>query len=192
MFDNYQLIIEEQKLKIFFKNSNFSPIKRNEHNLWEKLKIENNTLRILCEVDSYLAADLADFIRISLLEDNQSFTFETVMSHDSKINFLEKAKQNNYRIYLYYSATEDPIININRVRNRVALNGHFVNEEKIRDRYFKSLQLLKKAIKISDRAYIWDNSSIAAVLIAEITNGSDIELTDKPNTPTWFINYVLD
>ena len=114
------------------------------------------------------------------------------MSHDSKINFLEKAKQNNYRIYLYYSATEDPIININRVRNRVALNGHFVNEEKIRDRYFKSLQLLKKAIKISDRAYIWDNSSIAAVLIAEITNGSDIELTDKPNTPTWFINYVLD
>jgi predicted ABC-type ATPase len=191
IFDTYQLNIDEKIIRNFFKQSKFAPIKRNEPNLWEKLTIINNTLYFTCKVDSYLAADLADFIRKQLLLNDLSFTFETVMSHESKLQFIEEAKGCGYRIYLYFSATEDPLININRVGIRVFQNGHNVEDKKIKERYYKSLKLLKKAILLSDRAYIWDNSSIAAVLFAEITNGKDLEIFDEENLPNWFYENVI-
>lgn len=191
IFDSYQLIVEEKILQDFFKLSNFSPIKRQEPDLWKKLTIKNNTLNTSCVIDSYLAADLADFIRKQLLVNDLSFTFETVMSHDSKLEFIKDAKKIGYRVYLYFSATEDPIININRVGIRVSQNGHNVEDDKIKDRYYRSLKILKKAIMLSDRAYIWDNSSKAAVLFAEITNGNDLEILDEENLPNWFYEYVI-
>ena len=69
---------------------------------------------------------MADFLRIKLLERQATFTFETVMSHPSKVKLLEKAKAAGYRTYLYYVATDDPAINISRVQNRTKLDGHDV------------------------------------------------------------------
>ena len=71
----------------------------------------------------------ADFIRQKLLEARVSFTFETVMSVPDKVAFLRKAQQFGYRTYLYYVATEDPDINISRVRYRVKMGGHPVPED---------------------------------------------------------------
>jgi predicted ABC-type ATPase len=87
---------------------------------------------------------LADFIRQQLLINGISFTFETVMSHESKVDFLHKAKSNGYRVYLYFISTEDPEINISRVKVRVAQHGHHVDPEVIKTRYNKSLSHLKK------------------------------------------------
>lgn len=110
-------------------------------------------------VDSYFAAAIADFLRTKLLERQDTFTFETVMSHPSKVELLAKAQQAGYRTYLYYVATEDPAINISRVQNRVKLNGHDVPSELVEKRYHRSLELLMEAIRLTDRAYIFDNSS---------------------------------
>ena len=49
---------------------------------------------------SYEAAFVAGFIRQQLLKSGQSFSLETVMSHISKIQLLELAKQYNFRNYL--------------------------------------------------------------------------------------------
>jgi len=75
-------------------------------------------------VDSYFASVAADFIRHKLLASGVSFTFETVMSSADKVSFLRKAQRHGFRTYLYFVATEDPIINISRVHNRVRLGGH--------------------------------------------------------------------
>ncbi len=40
-----------------------------------------------------LVAAIAGFIRNQLLNQKENFSFETVMSHPSKITFLEEAKQ---------------------------------------------------------------------------------------------------
>ena len=40
-FSNYQLTINEQEIKNFFRNSLFSPAKRNETDLWSKLSVSN-------------------------------------------------------------------------------------------------------------------------------------------------------
>ena len=100
----------------------------------------NNVLSSNTRIDSYLAADIAEFIRQQLLLNGESFTYETVMSHHGKVSFLQEAIENNYRVYLYFIATEDPDININRVNVRVANHGHYVDSEIIKSRYYRSLQ----------------------------------------------------
>jgi predicted ABC-type ATPase len=191
-FTKYQLTVTEEQLRHFFRVSTFSPIKRQEPDLCDKLSVDRNNLKINTKVDSYLAADLAEFIRQQLLEVGISFTYETVMSHPGKIDFFRQALDKNYRVYLYYIATEDPDINISRVNVRVAQNGHAVSPDVIRNRYYKSLQNLKNAVKQTNRAFIFDNSQKQARLIAEITDGSDVVLNDVTDTPAWVMEYLLN
>ena len=137
------------------------------------------------EVNSYVASVLADFIRHKLLAAEVSFTFETVMSSPDKIDFLYKAQEAGYRTYLYFVATEDPDINVARVQARVEMGGHPVAEDKIRERYGRSLGLLPEALMYADRAYIFDNSGGGKVWIAEVTHGTEVEMkTDQ--MPAWF------
>jgi predicted ABC-type ATPase len=111
------------------------------------------------------------------------------------VELLQRAQQAGYRTYLYYVATDDPTINVSRVANRVALGGHAVPEEKIVERYQKSLDLLVSAIRSANRAYIFDNSTNnldgTHTWLAEITDGRTLELkTDQ--IPAWFKRAVLD
>ena len=189
-FTVYKLRISQESLQDYFRNSTFSPKLRGEINLWEKLLVVGNVLSTTANIDSYLAADLAEFIRQNLFASNLSFSYETVMSHPDKIAFMEKARKNGYRVYLYFVATEDPMINIGRVEARVEQKGHGVEKAKITKRYFKSLEQLEGAIQNSDRAFLWDNSKETSFLFAEIENGNRVSLTDSSNVPAWFIKYL--
>ncbi|WP_045217392.1 zeta toxin family protein [Desulfonatronovibrio magnus] len=136
-------------------------------------------------VNSYFASVAADFLRRKLLERGTSFTFETVMSSADKVDFLKKAQQRGFRTYLYYIATDDPIINISRIRNRVRLGGHSVPDDKVTSRYYRSLDLLPEAIRYTNRAYIFDNSGPTQIWLAEVTDASLLTMkTDR--IPAWF------
>jgi len=145
------------------------------------------------EVNSYFASVTCDFLRQKLLEQKISFTFETVMSHPNKVELLDQAQSAGYRTYLYFIATDDPEINISRVRNRVKLGGHFVPENRIAPRYYRSLDLLMNAIRYSNRAYVFNNSgdNKKPTWIAEITDGKELELKTG-EIPAWFKRSVLD
>ncbi len=146
------------------------------------------------QVDSYIASALADFIRVSLIEERVSFTFETVMSDISKIELLRHAKAAGYRVYVYYVATADADINVARVAYRASQGGHDVPADKIRSRYQRSLENLSEAILLSNRAYIFDNSQDGEPIfaqLAEITEGEDIDIISDTQ-PAWFQQYVID
>jgi predicted ABC-type ATPase len=147
------------------------------------------------EANAYFASVAVDFIRRKLIEAKTSFTFETVMSHPGKVALLAEAQRAGYRTYLYYVATDDPEINVSRVRNRVALGGHPVPADKIVSRYRRSLELLIEAIRHANRAYIFDNSTDNAdrkhTWLAEITDGKSLELK-ADRIPAWFNRAVLD
>ena len=122
------------------------------------------------DFNSYHASVIADFIRQKLLENRVSFTFETVMSSGDKVAFMRRAQELGYRTYLYFVATDNPNININRVANRVGDGGHNVPADKIVQRYYRTLKLLPEAVAASNRAYIFDNSGESSVWLAEITD----------------------
>lgn len=187
----YQISTSTEEILSFFTN----------HALIQKANLEDeaNLLRVTKNkisfhdmlVNSYFASVCADFIRHKLLELKVSFTFETVMSSEDKVLFLEKAKNIGYRTYLYFVTTQDPTINVSRVKNRVKLGGHDVPEEKIISRYYRSMKLLSKAIKYTDRAYIFDNSNHEKSWIAQIDNTSEITYKSS-HVPQWFSQYLLE
>jgi len=147
------------------------------------------------EVNSYLASVAVDFLSQRLLAQKSSFTLETVMSHPGKVALLTQAQAAGYRNYLYFVATDDPAINISRVHNRVMLGGHAVPEDRIVQRYHRSIALLMEAIRQTNRAYIFDNSGDNAdrshTWLAEITDGRMLELKTE-RIPAWFRRAVLD
>ena len=152
---------------------------------------ENTLICKLSKEDSYTAALIADFLRYSMVGQQVSFSFETVMSHPGKVEFLHYAAQKGYTTYLYYIATESPDININRVENRVAKGGHDVPIQKIESRYYRSLDLLLNALKSADRAYLIDNSKKSNFVILEKKyNGMGYPRTKK--MPRWVEKYVLN
>ena len=53
------------------------------------------------------------------------------MSHPSKLDFIKSAKEQGFRIYLYFVALNDPEMNKGRVETRVLQGGHDVPANKI-------------------------------------------------------------
>lgn len=160
----------------------------------EKLRFPDGKLDFSeVRVNAYFASVAADFIRQKLLEKRVPFSFETVMSSPDKVALLEKAQRLGYRTYLYYIATDDPAINVARVRARVNLGGHDVPEGKIVSRYSRSLDLLMAAVKYSNRAYLFDNSRHGGerLWVAEIKDGRELELKCDP-MPLWFQKAVWE
>jgi len=140
-------------------------------------------------VNSYKSSLLVDFIRFILLSNKKKLTFETVMSHESKVDILKLSKDLEYKNYLYYISTDDVDLNISRVKERVKEGGHDVPLDKITSRYYNSLKLLHKAIKYTYRTYIFDNSSDKAVLILDIL---DNEITIHSDfIPDWVDRWLL-
>jgi len=145
------------------------------------------------EINSYFASVLVEFLRQRLMAANATFTLETVMSHPGKAALLKEAQLAEYRTYLNYIATDDPAINVSRVRARVRQGGHDVPEDRIENRYHRSLDLLIEAIRFSSRAFIFDNSgeNQSHSWLAEITDGKELEMKTS-QVPAWFKRSVLD
>jgi predicted ABC-type ATPase len=111
-------------------------------------------------VQSYEAARMVERQRLDWVAKRQSFAFETVMSHPSKLIQLQQAKAVGYRVEVYYVSTIDPRYNILRVADRVNAGGHDVPPDKIVERYHRSLSLLPLAIEIADRVTLVDNTEL--------------------------------
>lgn len=153
--------------------------------------ISENILIISELPNAYIAAILTDFIRFELLKNSHTFSFETVFSHPDKVNFIKKANDNGFRTYLYFVSTESVEINIERVRQRVAQNGHDVPIEKIKKRYILAMENLYPAIKLAYKSFIFDNSFKASKLFATVSPEKTITIMPGENIPIWFEHYVL-
>mgnify|MGYP000172629564 CR=1 FL=1 len=66
-----------------------------------------------------------------------------------------------------------------------------VPTDKIVDRYARTMNLLLDAIKLVDRAYLFDNSSTHPILFAT-SQHDEISLVNLEYAPDWFQKYVID
>ncbi len=188
------LSVTEQDFTSFMKGAGQSWV--------EKAAAENSTISISCKENklhvasapsAYDAALAADFIRTLLLKKGETFTFETVLSHPSKIEFLKQAITAGYKNYLYFICTVDPQINIQRVQNRAQLGGHNVPESRIIKRYSQSLEVLPSIIPLCHRVYLFDNSTEERSIepVAEIDNNGHLTLKTG-NLPWWVREHVIE
>ncbi len=133
---------------------------------------------------SYATVILADYLLTRLIEAGAEISFETALSHPSKLTLLRQAKEAGYAIYLYYVCVASPEVSKLRVALSVTQGGYAVPEAKIVERYGRSLALLKEAVALSDRAYLFDNTYSGASLKLEINRGAEV-IPHEPVLPDW-------
>lgn len=132
---------------------------------------------------AYEAAALAEVQRREKIAEGSSFISETVFSHPSKIDLVSDAVEAGYLVHLHVIMV--PVeLTVQRVLERVRRGGHAVPEQKIRDRYERLWDHIRKAIRIADVAEVFDNSSASSPfrLCASFEHG---QLIGPPSWPTW-------
>lgn len=137
------------------------------------------------EKHSYEAALIAERERLRLIEERQTFCFETVFSHPSKVDFVGTAKAAGFRVRMFYFHLELPSLNKARVASRVTAGGHNVPEAKIESRIPRTLANLRQCIGLADELHLVDNSRLDQpyVRVAVCENGQWCALQD--NLPHW-------
>ena len=141
-------------------------------------------------INSYSVAIVADFFKEQYLKHRISFSFETVFSHPAQIDILRRAQAAGFKTYMYFVATENPVINVNRIKERVALGGHNVPEEKTRSRYLRCMEQVRYALPYLNRAYFFDNSMEQSLYLAEYESEVGFTLHSEL-LPSWFRHFVL-
>ena len=75
------------------------------------------------------------------LKCGESFIIETTLSGKYLVNYINQAKKLEYRVVLIYLFLEKPEINIERIKNRVFNGGHYVPDEDVIRRFYRSKNL---------------------------------------------------
>lgn len=143
------------------------------------------------EAHSYQAAAIAERLRNELLEEGRSFCFETVFSHPSKIDFVGKAKALGYEIIIVFVHLSTPDLNKARILQRIEEGGHAVPEDKVVSRIPRTMQNIKTALTLADKAYLLDNSDFQKPfkLVTKINQGEiKQQVTRLPDWATFLLS----
>lgn len=134
---------------------------------------------------AYQAAEIAQQRRQEHLLSKKSFVTESTFSHSSKLTLINAAKEAGFKVVLFHVNVASPNLSVARVAARVKEGGHNVPEDKIRARYDRSKSLIRQAVLLSDKAFIYDNSALNRAPTKSIgfSNGSADYLAD--NIATW-------
>jgi predicted ABC-type ATPase len=96
---------------------------------------------------------------------HQTIGVETVLSTDKYRRLVLAAKALQFTVQLTYVILDSPKRNIERVRMRVKKGGHAVPEDKIVERYARSLAQMPWFLDQADEAWLYDNSDTSPRLI---------------------------
>jgi predicted ABC-type ATPase len=138
-------------------------------------------------LDAGTAAELANQVRKELVEQSESFVFETVLSDPiaDKVDFLSKAAARGYTVVMVFIGIDDASISEQRVAMRVAQGGHGVPPEKLSSRFPRTMKNLGRAIRKLPHVLVFDNSDLAQPFrkVAEFERGKAILLNEP--LPRW-------
>lgn len=115
-----------------------------------------------------------------LLEQRVTFGFETVGTHEEKLEFIRRAKRNGYTIHVVFVDSGSAEKSIERVKQRVARGGHDVPADKIRKRYSRIIELLPTYFEIADEAlYIVTWTDVPTILANKYEDRIEIEQDER-------------
>jgi predicted ABC-type ATPase len=138
-------------------------------------------------IDSSQAADLANRLRHELVEQRESFVFETVLSDPvgDKVDSLVQAAARGYTVVMLFIGIDAPEISEQRVAMRVMQGGHDVPADKLAARFPRTMANLARAIQRLPYVLVFDNSDLARPFrqVAEFRDGRLLAVTEP--RPEW-------
>ena len=157
------------------------------------LKAERSDLGTIIDVDQ-MSAELKDVIaggkmairRIDeALKRGLSFTQETTLSGIKTEKTIQRAKENGYKIRLYYVGLDTAEESLQRIANRVSKGGHNIPQADVLRRFQNRFFDLIRVLPYCDEAVFFDNDN-GFVEVAEYKNGELITKRDKK--PAWLVS----
>ena len=124
----------------------------------DRLAFEALGRHALTREEAELGQDLANRRREALMAAGESLVTESTFSHPSKLDLIRRAKALGYRVFVYHVNLESADDAVARVAAREARGGHPVPEANIRGRYERNQPLIREAVRMADRARVFDNS----------------------------------
>ena len=138
------------------------------------------------------AARMADVLRRQLVEQRESFVFETVFSDPvgDKLEFLKEAAGIGYTVVLCFIGLTGPDVSEERVAMRVSQGGHDVPSAKLVSRFPRTLANLQAAIRELPHVWVFDNDDLRESFrrIAVYEQGHPLFLARS--APKWFSHLV--
>jgi predicted ABC-type ATPase len=138
-------------------------------------------------MEAYDAANIAGALRKRLLQQRESFIFETVFSDPvgDKLEFLTEAVIQGYQVVLCFIGIASVETSDERVAMRVSQGGHDVPLDKLTARYPRTLANLKRAIASLPHIIVFDNEDLQQPFrrVAEFENGKAVFLAKE--LPEW-------
>jgi predicted ABC-type ATPase len=136
----------------------------------EGLAAQDANLAAIQRIEKWLAASLTV---------HKSVGVETVLSTAKYRRLVSQAKGLGYEVCLLYVLLDHPDRNVERVAMRISKGGHAVPEDKIRSRYWRSLEQMPWFLEQSDRAWLYDNSGSEPQLVGRKV-GDVVEVYGAP------------
>ena len=125
-----------------------------------------------------------------LVETGEDFAFETTLATKSYVSFIQKAKEQGYKVTLVFVYLNSIELAKQRVKDRVSKGGHHIEAEVIERRYHAGLKnFLHLYMPVCDLWMLIDNSSENFEL-TEIASGELNEIKSVTNYIVW--NQILE
>jgi len=139
-------------------------------------------------IDAVDAARLANQLRTALVDQGESFAFETVFSDPvgDKVEFLRRAAvEKGYTVVLCYIGIGSVEVSRERVAMRVLQGGHDVPDEKLSARFPRTQANLARAIRSLPHVLVYDNDDLARPFrqVGEFRDGKPVHLPEP--LPDW-------
>ena len=139
-------------------------------------------------VDAYEADRMMAALRTELVNQRESFIFETVFSDPvgDKLSFLKRAAQSGYAVVLCFVGIADADTSEERVSMRVSQGGHDVPTEKLIERFPRTLANLAAALRELPCVLVFDNGDLKTPFrqVAAYASGQAVQLNEP--IPAWF------
>ena len=135
--------------------------------------------------ESQTGQRLAEDRRRELMAQGKSLVTESTFSHPSKLDLMRDARALGYELRVYHVNVRSVELSVARVAQRVQQGGHPVPEDKIRERYVRNQELIRDAVRMAEKARVFDNSKLGQphTLAIEFRNGVAVRL--GKNVPAW-------
>ena len=111
-----------------------------------------------------------------------NFTQETTLAGVRTIKTIQKARELDYYIRLYYVGVSSSDESIKRIKNRVEKGGHNIPTEDVERRYNKRFEDLAKVLPYCNEVRFFDNEN-GFIEKAEYKNG--LLITKSEIIPQW-------
>ena len=132
------------------------------------LSAESSDLGIIIDSDKITAEIGGDKIKgvklaIKIIDDclnkGINFTQETTLAGVRTIKTIQKARELDYYIRLYYVGVSSSDESIKRIKNRVEKGGHNIPTEDVERRYNKRFEDLAKVLPYCNEVRFFDNEN---------------------------------